>query len=117
MQSEEFEEIVQSTLDRLPNWVHEALEHVQVVIEDSPGLELNEEGEDLLGLYVGVPLTERSVEDVGELPDIIYLFRKPHLKLGLSPSELREEVARTLIHELAHYFGIDDDHLDRIGWA
>lgn len=60
MQSEEFEEIVQSTLDRLPNWVHEALEHVQVVIEDSPGPEFNEEGEDLLGLYFGVPLTERS---------------------------------------------------------
>jgi predicted Zn-dependent protease with MMP-like domain len=51
------------------------------------------------------------------LPDVIYIFRRPHLQLGLAANELREEVARTLIHEVAHYFGIDDDHLDEIGWG
>lgn len=114
---EEFDAIVQSALDQLPDWVHEALEHVQVVVRDSPVPELGEKGEGLLGLYVGVPLTERSVEDVGELPDIIYVFREAHIELGLSPEALSEEVARTVIHELAHYFGIDDEHLDRIGWG
>ena len=47
----------------------------------------------------------------------IYIFRQPHLELGLPPDELRDEIARTLIHEVAHYFGIDDDHLDEIGWG
>jgi predicted Zn-dependent protease with MMP-like domain len=66
---------------------------------------------------VGTPLTERSLEDVTELPDIIYVYRRPHLEMELPPDELREEIATTLIHEIAHYFGIDDDHLDDIGWA
>jgi predicted Zn-dependent protease with MMP-like domain len=64
-----------------------------------------------------MPLTERGVEYAGELPDVIYIFRQPHLELGLPSDELREEIARTLIHEVAHYFGIDDDHLDEIGWG
>ena len=79
--------------------------------------DLDPEGEGLLGLYLGLPLPERGVEYAGELPDVIYIFRRPHLELGLAPDELREEVARTLIHEVAHYFGIDDDHLDEIGWG
>jgi predicted Zn-dependent protease with MMP-like domain len=117
MRPEEFEAVVQQALDHLPDWVHEALEHIQIVLEDAPGPGLEEEGENLLGLYVGVPLTERSVEDAGELPDIIYLFRRPHLEMGLTPDELREEIAKTLVHEIAHYFGIEDDHLEDIGWG
>ena len=53
----------------------------------------------------------------GELPDVIYIFRKPHLALALPPEQLRTEIRKTVIHEIAHYFGIDDDHLDEIGWA
>ena len=71
----------------------------------------------MLGLYTGVPLTERESGNAGELPDVIYLFRRPHLELGLTTADLREEIAKTLIHEIAHYFGIDDDHLDDIGWG
>ena len=59
----------------------------------------------------------RESGNAGELPDVIYLFRKPHLEMGLPPEELRDEIAKTLIHEIAHYFGIDDDHLDDIGWG
>ena len=51
------------------------------------------------------------------MPDIIYIFRHAHLELGLSDEELREEIAKTLIHEIAHYFGIEDDHLEDIGWG
>ena len=117
MTPSEFAAAVQHAVDHLPVWVHEALEHIEIVIMDEPGPDIEEEGEDLLGLYVGIPLTERSVEDVGELPDIIYIFRQPHLALNLPEPELREEVAKTLVHEIAHYFGIEDDHLERIGWG
>ena len=51
------------------------------------------------------------------LPDVIYLFRLPHLSMGLPDPELRDEIRKTLIHEIAHYYGIDDDHLDEIGWG
>lgn len=78
---------------------------------------LDPDGEGLLGLYVGLPLTEREANYAGELPDVIYIFRHPHLEMRLPPHALREEIAKTLIHEIAHYFGIDDDHLDEIGWG
>lgn len=117
MSPADFEALVQHALDHLPGWVHDALEHIEIVVMDEAGPDLEEEGEQLLGLYVGVPLTERSVEDVGELPDIIYIFRQPHLALQLPEPALREEVAKTLVHEIAHYFGIEDEHLERIGWG
>jgi len=79
--------------------------------------DLDPGGEGLLGLYVGLPLPERGIDYAGELPDVIYIFRRPHLALNLPPGELRVEIVRTLIHEIAHYFGIDDDHLDDIGWG
>ena len=117
MKPDEFEAAVQRVMDGLPDWVHDAMEHVEIRIEDEPGPELGPEADDLLGLYEGIPLTERSVEDSGQLPDVIYLFRLPHLDMGLPREELIEEIATTLIHEVAHYFGIDDDHLDEIGWG
>ena len=106
-----FEAIVQEVMDTLPDWVHEALEHIEIRVTDEPG------EEDLLGLYLGTPLTERSLDDIVDQPDIIYIYRLPHLEMDLPPDELREEIATTLIHEIAHYFGIDDDHLDDIGWG
>jgi predicted Zn-dependent protease with MMP-like domain len=93
------------------------MHNIDVLIEDVADERLDPEGEGLLGLYTGVPLTERESGNAGELPDVIYLFRQPHLELGLATDELREEIAKTLIHEIAHYFGIDDDHLDDIGWG
>ena len=70
-----------------------------------------------MSLYVGTPLPERGIDYAGELPDVIYIFRRPHLELDLPPDELQDEIVKTLIHEIAHYFGIDDDHLDEIGWG
>jgi predicted Zn-dependent protease with MMP-like domain len=112
-----FEAIVQQAMDSLPEWVHEALTHIEIRVTDEPGEEAEPGEDDLLGLYVGTPLTERSLDDPVNLPDVIYLYRLPHLELELPPDELREEIAATLIHEIAHYFGIDDDHLDEIGWG
>ena len=84
---------------------------------DEADSELDPEGEGLLGLYLGLPLPERGVDYAAELPDVIYIFRLPHLALGLPTAGLRVEIAKTLIHEIAHYFGIEDDHLDEIGWG
>jgi predicted Zn-dependent protease with MMP-like domain len=117
MKKSEFENVVQQAMDNLPDWVHEALEHIEIRVTDAPGDECEPGEDDLLGLYVGVPLTERSLDDVLEMPDVIYLYRLPHLAMELPLDELREEIATTLIHEIAHYFGIDDDHLDDIGWG
>ena len=127
MKRDEFEAVVAETLGRLPGWVHENLDNIEVLVVDEPDEVFDTELEggdaaatdtrDLLGLYVGLPLPERDANHAGELPDVIYIFRRPHLDLGLPPDELRDEIATTLIHEIAHYFGIDDDHLDEIGWG
>ena len=117
MELDEFEAIVFDVMDKLPGWVHDALDNIDVQVLDEPDAELDPDGDGLLGLYLGVPLPERGVEYVAELPDIVYVFRRPHLELGLPADELRAEIAKTLIHEIAHYFGIEDDHLDEIGWA
>ena len=117
MNHSEFEDAIHEVLDHLPGWVHDGLENIDVLVLDEPGEEHDPDGEGLLGLYVGIPLPERGVDYAGELPDVIYIFRQPHLELGLPLDELRNEIATTLIHEIAHYFGIDDDHLDEIGWG
>ena len=117
MDHAEFEQFVFSVMESLPRWVHEALRNIDVLVLDEPDAELDPDGQGLLGLYVGVPLPEREGDNAGELPDVIYLFRCAHLEMGLPPAELREEIAKTLIHEIAHYFGIDDDHLHEIGWG
>ncbi len=117
MNSSQFEAAISDAIDGLPDWVHEGLDNIEVLVQDEPGEDLDPEGQGLLGLYVGVPLPERGADYAGELPDIIYIFRRPHLALGLPPDELHAEIVRTVIHEIAHYFGIDDDHLDEIGWG
>ncbi len=117
MNHSQFEDVIREAIDRLPDWVHNALDNVEVLVIDEPDEEHDPEGQGLLGLYIGLPLSERGVDYAGELPDVIYIFRRPHLELGLPPDQLRDEIVRTLIHEIAHYFGIDDDHLDEIGWG
>ena len=117
MQHAEFEEVVRTAVAELPDWVHESLHNIEILILDEADEHLDPGGEGLLGLYTGVPLPERDANHAGELPDVIYVFRVPHLEMGLPPDGLREEIEKTVIHEIAHYFGIDDDHLDEIGWG
>lgn len=117
MDLEEFEALVCSVMGDLPLAVREAFDNLQVLVLDEPDPDLDPDGAGLLGLYTGIPLPERSIEDSGQLPDVIYIFRRSHLELGLPPDELRIEIARTFMHEVAHYFGIDDEHLDEIGWG
>ena len=117
MEHDEFESFVHDTLEALPEWVRDALHNIEFLVLDEADEHLDPDNEGLLGLYTGVSLPERGADYAGELPDVIYIFRRPHLEMGLTANELREEVAKTLIHEIAHYFGIDDDHLDEIGWG
>jgi predicted Zn-dependent protease with MMP-like domain len=117
MNTAEFETVVRETIEALPDWVRQALQNIDVLVVDAPSAETEGEHGDLLGLYVGRPLTERGAIDSDELPDIIYIYRLPHLALGYPRDELRDEIARTVIHEIAHYFGIDDYRLDEMGWG
>ena len=117
MDLNEFEAFVHDVMHSLPEWVHQALDNVEVLVLEDADEDLDPDGEGLLGLYAGMPLPERGIDYAGELPDVIYIFRRPHLDMGLSAAELRDEIAKTLIHEIAHYFGIEDDHLDDIGWG
>ena len=113
----EFENAVHEAMDILPAWVHDALDNIVVQVHDEPNEDLDPDGDGLLGFCIGTPLPERGTDYAGELPDIIYLFYRPHLELDLGHDELREEIAKTLIHEVAHYFGIDDDRLHELGYG
>lgn len=111
--AEEFEAIVIDELDALPDEMVDGLENLVFVCEDRP-----EDGSlDLLGVYEGTALTERDRYGFGELPDRIVLFREPLLAISADEEELRDEIHVTLVHEIAHYYGIDDDELHRLGWA
>lgn len=117
MNHEDFENVVSDVIARLPDWVHDALENIEFLVVDEPDEHLDPEGDGLLGLYVGVPLPERDSNYAGELPDVVYVFRGPHLRLGLPDDELKNEIVTTVVHEIAHYFGIDDDRVDELGWG
>ncbi|WP_203135311.1 metallopeptidase family protein [Microbacterium sp. JZ31] len=113
MDTEAFERLVVDELDRLPDDMVEGLENVVFVVEDRP-----EDGSlDLLGLYDGLALTERDRYGMGELPDRIILYREPHLAQSETEDELRDEIHTTLVHEIAHFYGIDDERLHELGWA
>ena len=113
MDAAAFEALVIDELDQLPDDMVDGLENVVFVVEDRP-----EDGTlDLLGLYDGLALTERTQYGMGELPDRIVLFREPHLAQCESEMELRDEIHTTLVHEIAHFYGLDDAQLHEMGWA
>jgi predicted Zn-dependent protease with MMP-like domain len=117
MRRREFEMLVDEALAGLPDWTLTRIDNLRVVIEERPTAEQDPDGGGLLGLYEGIALPERGLDYVDVMPDTIYIFRQPHLELGLPDDALREEIRRTLMHEIAHYFGLDDDHLDELGWG
>ncbi|SDZ29290.1 metallopeptidase family protein [Herbiconiux ginsengi] len=113
MDAEAFEELVGDELDHLPDDMMDGLDNVVFVVEDRP-----EDGSlDLLGLYDGVALTERGQYGFGEMPDRITVFREPLLAVCADVDELRDQVHVTLVHEIAHYYGIDDEKLHELGWG
>ena len=113
LNAEEFEKLVVDELDLLPDEMVDGLENVVFVTEDRP-----EDGSlDLLGLYDGVDLTHRDNYGFGELPDRIILYREPLLAVSSDLDELKDQIHVTLVHEIAHFYGIDDDELHDLGWG
>ncbi|HEX2048836.1 MAG TPA: metallopeptidase family protein [Acidimicrobiales bacterium] len=108
---ERFEELVADALDEIPEELGRLMDNVYVTVEDVP------EEPGLLGLYTGVPLTEREAYGGMVLPDRITLYRLPICAMSRSEDEVVEVVRDTVIHEVAHHFGIDDERLDELGWA
>ena len=109
----DFEEHVRRALESLPPDLRRAMSNVEIVVEDE-----NLEDPDLFGLYTGIPLVERDSGYAGVLPDKIAIYRIPlEEEFGHDPAVLEEEIRITVLHELAHHFGIDDDRLDELGWS
>jgi predicted Zn-dependent protease with MMP-like domain len=109
----EFEEVVSEALDSLPKRFADRIENVVIAVEDEPNAEDLEDFDDdteLLGIYRGVALTERA-HDTQLLPDEIAIFRGPINRVVRTRSEAVEQVRETVIHELGHYFGLDDDEM------
>ena len=107
-----FDDHVRAALDSLPDELARALENVAVVVEDE-----HPEDPDLFGLYIGTPLPERDERYAGRLPDRIAIYRVPLEESFPQPDDLEREIRITVLHELAHYFGIDEAHLDELGYA
>lgn len=113
MSPERFDELVGLALDGIPARLAAAMDNVVVLVETEPP----DDEPGLLGLYEGIPLTERDGWYAGVLPDRITLFRGPILRRCASPGAVVEEVRITVVHEVAHHFGIDDDELTDLGYG
>lgn len=121
---EEFEAAVMDAIDSIPEEFLDELENVAIVVADEPededflGDGYYTENGDLLGLYDGLSLTERgSSYGMGDYPDTITIFKGPHERLDGSRDYVLEEVRKTVVHEIAHYFGMDEDQVDEMGYA
>ena len=109
--------MVRKAIDSLPPTIHSMMENVDIVVEDEPTEEQrNGEEDGPLGLYEGIPLTERTSSYGLILPDKITIFRGPLERATATPSELYAEVQATVIHEVAHHFGMDEFQIARLGY-
>jgi predicted Zn-dependent protease with MMP-like domain len=107
---EDFDDAVEDAVDMLPDELRDAMSNVAIVVEDEPP-----DGEPLLGLYQGIPLTERSSAYSGTPPDKISIYRGPLERLyGHDPTLLRDQIRRVVLHEIAHHVGISDERLQEL---
>jgi predicted Zn-dependent protease with MMP-like domain len=114
-----FDKLVAEALDGLPRRFRRLLRNIAVVVESEPSQELLEEmglwpHRTLLGLYQGIPLTKRGFSYGNVLPDRITIFQKPIEAMCRTPEEMKQAVQDTVIHEIGHYFGLDDDRLEEL---
>jgi predicted Zn-dependent protease with MMP-like domain len=122
MRRSRFEAIVSEALDGLPEEILAAMENVDVVVENEPDKEIREEfgladDETLYGAYRGTPLVDRGYSDVPLLPDRIVLYQTPLEEDFPRRADLVEEIRRTVIHEVAHYLGMEEDQIDELGYG
>ncbi|MBK7723574.1 MAG: metallopeptidase family protein [Austwickia sp.] len=113
MDPHEFEALVGEALDAVPEQFMTALDNVVFLVEDDPPPDLA----GCLGVYDGVPATERPAWGEPHLPDRITIFRNPTLEVCASRDDVREEILVTVVHELGHYYGMDEDRLHELGWG
>ena len=111
MQPARFDELVADALDQMPPELIAVMDNVVVLVEAR-----NEAEPDLLGLYEGIALTERGGDYAGVLPDRIFVYRDAILAICETEDDVVDEVAVTVVHEIAHHFGIDDERLHELGW-
>ncbi len=107
---ERFEDMVATALDGLPDKLGEMMRNVAVTVEHAPG------PPGLLGLYEGIPLTNRSTNYAGVLPDRITIYRLQICAICDTEAEVADQVRKTVVHEVGHHFGISDERLDELGW-
>lgn len=118
----DFAKLVEEALSDLPSEFAAHLEEIPIEIRDRPSRKqlasvgLNKD-ELLLGLYSGIALPDRSVEIGVRLPDVIYLFQEDIEQISESAEHLKQEVRTTVLHEIGHHFGLDEDDLDRLGYG
>ena len=119
MSEDEFEAAVDAALEQIPRSIAKHMDNVAVFIEDRYVPRAHDDpGTVLLGLYEGIPLTERGEwYAAGSLPDRITIFREPIMEICQTREEVVEEVLVTVVHEFAHHFGIDDARLHELGWG
>ena len=129
-QRQAFDELLERVIDELPDELRELLEEVPLVVEDFPSakllrdLDMDPEFDDLCGLHSGIALTDRSVEQSGTLPDQMMIFRRPIMSMvgvsnprGKHRDALAEEIRITLLHEMGHHFGLDEEDLEQLGYG
>ena len=126
-----FDDLLEDVIAALPEHLHDMLEEVPLIVEDEASPKLKRElelpaGSDLCGLHSGVALTHRSVEAPPHVPDRMMLFRGPIRRVALAETArhgeplartLREQIRVTLLHEIGHHFGLDEDDLERLGYG
>ena len=112
MSSRRFDELVSDALDLIPEQLAAAIDNVVILVEDR-----DPDEPEILGLYQGVALTERDSWYAGSLPDTITIYRDSLLEICDTEDDVVTEVAITVIHEIAHHFGIDDERLHELGWG
>ena len=113
MDAKRFEDLVGEALDEVPPELLKVMNNVVILVEDLPP----DGGMGLLGLYEGTALTDRGWDYAGVLPDRITIYRLPTLRVCDTETDVIDEVAITVVHEIAHHFGIDDDRLHELGWG
>ncbi|MGI8768355.1 MAG: metallopeptidase family protein [Propionibacteriaceae bacterium] len=107
-----FEAHVSDALDQIPSALTDLIDNCVILVEDDPP-----PGQQLLGLYEGIPITDRDGGYAGVLPDRIYIFRNPILAMCANAGQVVDEVEITVVHEIAHHFGIDDQRLHTLGYG
>jgi len=119
-----FDELLEEILESLPDNIHEVMEEVPLIVEDEPPdylldeMDIDPDETDLCGLHWGIPLTERSVQHSGTMPDRMMLFRGPIIRTaGNRRSDVREQIRITLLHEIGHHFGLNEEDLNALGYG